>query len=509
MNSQYLIDFDLSKIPVSRSDVLVIGGGIAGLTVAVTVAGELKTRVLAKGNVEQTSTWFAQGGIAVSLAPGDSPERHYKDTMAAGGGLCDPEAVKVLVEEAAPAVSMLTDMGAEFDKVNGSFHFVREGGHSVARVVHAGDATGNVVSASLVAAAKSRKNIHFTPDTFVLDILESEGRCCGVLAYEQKTGQVEAYLASAVVLAAGGMGQIYDVTTNPLVASGDGLAMAERRGVKLAGLEFIQFHPTTLDTKENPRFLISEAIRGEGAYLVNKDGQRFMTDLHPLGELAPRDIVSRAVVDVMEADKADHVFIDARHIGEEKLKKRFPSIWDHCLKAGYDMSKELIPVNPAAHYLIGGIVTDLYGRTSLDGLFASGEVASTGVHGANRLASNSLLEGLVFSRRVGRYLLDNLKAGANVDDVRLRSVANRQAGKSLVSARESLRKMMSEKTGVIRTSEGLKAAAATLKDESQLLDYEYNNPHDWETINMITLARLIVSGALARRQSLGVHLVGS
>ncbi len=510
MNFKYLVDFDLEAIPISQSDVLIVGAGIAGLTVAVTVADSLKVQVLAKSTTKQTSTWRAQGGIAVSLAPYDSPELHYKDTMAAGGGICDPVAVKVLVEEAAESVSMLLELGTEFDKTGDRLQFGREGGHSVSRVIHAGDSTGATVAASLVKAASGYENITLEADTFVLDLLEQEGKCFGVLVYDYASDGLKAYFAPAVVLAAGGMGQIYDVTTNPVVATGDGLAMAERRQVKQGGLEFVQFHPTALNVKENPRFLISEAVRGEGAFLVDKAGRRFMPDKHPLAELAPRDIVSRAVVETMHADHADHVYLDARHISADRLKQRFPSIWKYCQEVGFDISKDLVPVGPAAHYLIGGIVTDLQGQTSLDGLYASGEVASTGVHGANRLASNSLLEGLVFSRRLGALLLDKIKPKSEINLKKSVKVElNRPRGGSLREERESLRKMMGAKAGALRTVEGLEEAAKILQDTSHFLDYEYDNPLDWETVNMITLAKLIVSGALERQDSLGVHVVGN
>ena len=509
MDFKYLVDFNLEDIPISQSDVLIVGAGIAGLTVAVTVADRLNVQVLAKSATKQTSTWRAQGGIAVSLAPYDSPELHYKDTMSAGGGICNPEAVRVLVEEAAESVSMLLELGTEFDKTGDTMQFGREGGHTVSRVIHAGDSTGATVATSLVKAARGYENISLASDTFVLDLLEQDGKCLGILAYDNNSKQLKAYMAPAVVLAAGGMGQIYDITTNPVVATGDGLAMAERRQVKQGGLEFVQFHPTALNVEENPRFLISEAVRGEGAFLVDSDGRRFMPDKHPLADLAPRDIVSRGVVETMRADKTDHVYLDARHISAQKLKLRFPSIWERCQEAGFDISKDLVPVGPAAHYLIGGIVTDLRGQTSLSGLYASGEVASTGVHGANRLASNSLLEGLVFSRRLGALLLDKIKPGSDITlKKNLKVKSNRRRGGSLSEVRQSLRHMMGAKAGALRTFEGLEEAAKILQDTSYLLEYEYDNPFDWETVNMITLAKLIVSGALKRQESLGVHVVG-
>lgn len=508
MNFSYLVDFKLKNTPIRHSDVLVIGGGIAGLTAAVTAADELGVQVLTKGSMRQTSTWHAQGGIAAPLAANDSPELHYQDTIVAGAGLCDPEAVKTLVEEAAPAVDMLLELGTRFDRRNGSLSLGREGGHTVSRVVHVGDATGSAVMATLANAARDHANITLSENVFVLDLIVQNGRCRGALVYDEPSQNVMIYLAQAVVLAAGGMGQIYEGTTNPPAATGDGLAMACRQGVKLAGLEFIQFHPTALAADENPRFLISEAVRGEGAYLVNKDGVRFMVGRHPLAELAPRDVVSQAVVEEMRKDGADHVYLDTRHLSSEIMKARFPIIWAHCLEAGFDMATDLVPVTPAAHYLIGGIVVDLHGRSSLRGLFAAGEVASTGVHGANRLASNSLLEGLVFSRRIGALLLETIEPGRlERIDIDSSEEPGRVKGKSLAAVRKKLRRIMTSNVGVIRTTEGLKAAAAYLDSCRHLQEYRYNNPEDWETVNMLLLAELVVDGALSRTQSLGVHMV--
>lgn len=508
MSFPYLIDFDLKKLPVNQTDVLVIGGGVAGLTAAVTAAEKLSVQVLTKGSTKQTSTWYAQGGIAAPLATDDSPELHFNDTIAAGAGLCDPEAVRVLVEEAAEAVAMLLDLGTGFDRRDGALRLGREGGHTVSRVVHAGDATGSAVMDSLAAAVRGHDNIRLTENVFVLDLLVRDKKCCGALVFDGSTGSVTAYLAQAVVLAAGGIGQLYEGTTNPPAATGDGLAMAYRRGVKLAGLEFIQFHPTALATDENPRFLISEAVRGEGAYLVNEKGARFMLGKHPLAELAPRDIVSQAVVKEMLASGSDHVYLDARHMPAEITEARFPAIWTHCLAAGFNLSTDLVPVTPAAHYLIGGVVVDLHGRSSLSGLYASGEVASTGVHGANRLASNSLLEGLVFSRRIGALLLNTIEPGGAVEmDLGLSQETGRPQGKSLTLAREKLRRTMTAKVGVMRTPEGLKEAAEYLVERKYLQEYRYGKAADWEVVNMLTLAELIVAGALSRRQSLGVHMV--
>lgn len=507
MNHQYLVGFNLQKIPVEHRDVVIVGGGIAGLTAAVVAARDLKVEVLAKSGLKQTSTWYAQGGIAAPLAADDSAALHIKDTLEAGSGLCDPQAVQVLVNEAALAVAMLLELGTGFDSLDGVLQLGREGGHSVSRVVHAGDATGSVVARSLSEAVGRNSNISFRKDVFVIDLLVDDGRCRGVLVFDESAGGLVVYLAAAVVLAAGGMGQVYEATTNPSGATGDGQAMAERKGVELSGFEFIQFHPTALQSEANPRFLITEVLRGEGAYLRDASGERFMVGRHPLAELAPRDMVCQSLVEVARRDGIDHVYLDARHIPADRLKSRFPVIWAHCLERGFDLAKDLVPVMPAAHYMIGGLRTDLYGRTSVPGLYASGEVASTGVHGANRLASNSLLEGVVFSRRIGQVLLDEVEPGASIDRVPALSVASRKVGESLDWLRPQLQHLMNENVSVVRTVAGLEEAAAKLGAWAELLDYEYQSQADWETVNMLTVSTLIVVAALARRQSLGVHLV--
>ncbi len=507
MNHQYLVGFDLTGIPTKRTDVIIVGGGIAGLTAAIVAARGLKVDVLAKSGLKQTSTWYAQGGIAAPLAADDSTQLHINDTLEAGAGLCDREAVEVLVNEAGPAVAMLLELGTGFDSYDGVLELGLEGGHSVSRVVHAGDATGSVVARSLSTAIRNNSNISFSKDVFVIDLLVEGGRCRGVLVFDESAGGLMVYLAPAVVLAAGGMGQVYEATTNPGGATGDGQAMAERKGVELIGMEFIQFHPTALHVPSNPRFLISEVLRGEGAHLVDAVGERFMIGRHPLAELAPRDMVCQSLVEVMSRDGSEHVYLDARHIPTERLESRFPAIWSHCLEQGFNLGRDLIPVTPAAHYIIGGIKTDLYGRSSLPGLYASGEVASTGVHGANRLASNSLLEGVVFSRRIGELLLREIEPNASLIVKAQISYPARGLGGSLESVRLHLRELMSGQVGVVRTVDGLMAAEARLNEWSGLLDYEYVEARDWETVNMITVAKLIIAAALARRQSLGVHMV--
>ncbi|HEV7710370.1 MAG TPA: L-aspartate oxidase, partial [Asanoa sp.] len=389
---------------VESTDVLVIGSGIAGLTAALHLreAGRHVT-VVTKENIDDGSTRWAQGGIAAVLDPFDTPEAHAVDTEVAGVGLCDPAAVRVLVEEGPVRVRELIRLGAEFDRnEDGSLMLTREGGHHANRIVHAGgDATGAEVQRALHAAVRRDPWIRVVDHALVLDLLtDATGRACGITLHVLGEGTedgVGAIMARAVVLATGGMGQVFAATTNPVVSTGDGVALAIRAGAAVTDIEFVQFHPTALflgDTARGQQPLVSEALRGEGAHLVDADGKRFMVGQHELAELAPRDVVAKGIHRVLLANGTDHVFLDARHLGGDYLARRFPTIVASCLAAGVDPAKEPIPVAPAAHYASGGVRTDLHGRTSIPGLYACGEVACTGVHGANRLASNSLLEGL-------------------------------------------------------------------------------------------------------------------
>lgn len=394
-----------------QADVVVVGSGIAGLTLALRYAGlapEAKVLVVTKDVLSSGSTRWAQGGIAAVLDPRDTPAEHLSDTLLAGVGLCDEEAVRVLVTEGPDALRGLIAMGARFDTDDsGELQLTREGGHRRNRIVHAGgDATGAEVQRALVAAVRE-SGIEVIEHALVLDLLkDAEGRAAGVTLHVMGVGErdgVGAVTAGAVVLATGGMGQVYAATTNPVVSTGDGVALALRAGAVVRDLEFVQFHPTVLwlgedSTGQQP--LISEAVRGEGAVLVDADGTRFMRDVHELADLAPRDVVAKAIMRRMSATGADHVYLDARHFGEEKWRTRFPTIHAVCLEHGIDPVTRLVPVAPAAHYASGGVRTDLRGRTNVPGLYACGEVACTGVHGANRLASNSLLEGLVFAGRI-------------------------------------------------------------------------------------------------------------
>ncbi|HET8823622.1 MAG TPA: L-aspartate oxidase, partial [Terriglobales bacterium] len=390
----------------SEIDFLVIGAGVAGLRAAIELASAGRVLVLAKREVTDSSTQYAQGGIAAALSDEDEISLHLQDTLNAGDGLCNPEAARVLVEEAPQGIEELIAWGTQFDREGTKLTFGREGAHSRNRILHAhGDSTGREILRALYAKAKTLKEISVRQFEFSTDLLVDDRRVRAVSVIDEH-GQHATIQASAVLLATGGMGQLYANTTNPGVATGDGVAMAYRAGAQVTDLEFIQFHPTALYLKKAPRFLLSEALRGEGAHLRNMEMTRFMPKYHPMGELAPRDVVARAIMHELERSRAKDpvVYLDLTDLDPEHIKKRFPRIYSTCMQYNIDITSELIPIRPAAHYAMGGVRTDLNGRTTLPALYAAGEAAGTGVHGANRLASNSLLEGLVFGARAGRKM---------------------------------------------------------------------------------------------------------
>lgn len=508
----------------TTADVVVVGSGIAGLTAAL----ELRTRVprvllVTKGELSSGSTVWAQGGIAAALDPEDSPEAHLADTLVAGGGLCDPAAVEVLVTEGPERVRELVARGANFDlSTNGDIALTREGGHHADRIAHAGgDATGAEISRALVAqleAVLGDPGIEVVENALVLDVLTAPGldgeRACGVTLHVRGEGSrdgVGAALGAAVVLATGGVGQVFRSTTNPPQATGDGVAAALRAGAVLGDLEFVQFHPTVLwlgGGAKGQLPLISEAVRGEGAVLLDTDGHRFMPALHAMAELAPRDVVAHAIVRQMAATGSDHVLLDARHLGADFLRTRFPTISDRLDAAGIDWTEEPVPVAPAQHYHSGGVVTDLHGRSSLDGLYAIGEVACTGVHGANRLASNSLLEGLVFAQRAATEISARVAAG----DLVVSEPQVRPGPSALVAAaaRSRIQSIASEGPGVIRDGEGLARAArrlaATRTDAHEANDVlAQPQAAEWETTNIHQVATALTAAAALRTESRGGH----
>ena len=479
-----------------RTRFLVIGSGVAGLHTAWRAAEGGHVTVLTKRSLFDSATAYAQGGIAAALGAGDSPELHRKDTLAAGAALCDRAAVEVLVEEGPARVRELAVAGADFDlDPKGKFKLGKEAAHSRHRIVHAGgDQTGAEVARTLIERVRESENVDVLEKTRVLDLIVEGGRCWGARA--TIAGRPAEILADATVLATGGCGQVYRYTTNPDVATGDGYAIAHRAGAKLADMEFVQFHPTALDTRENPLALISEAVRGEGAVLLNGEQHRFMPARHKLAELAPRDIVAREIF--REQQATGHVWLDARKLGRG-FEKRFPGIFAICRARGIDPGRQLIPVTPAAHYMMGGIVTDLYGRSNLPRLFACGEVSRTGVHGANRLASNSLLEGLVFAERVARDLLTTPRGGAAPRRASWDAPALGDRGAAQVAA-DDVRKVMWEHAGIARTAKGLRTCLTELQSIAGRLPVGAT-----EERNMVDTARLIAEAALLRKESRGGH----
>jgi L-aspartate oxidase len=496
----------------TRADVVVVGSGIAGLTAALRARAALaadRGRVLlvTKDHLSAGSTRWAQGGIAAALGPGDSPDQHLADTMAAGAGLCDEDAVRVLVDEGPDAVRELIGLGTRFDTaVDGDLALTREGGHRRDRIAHAGgDATGAEIQRALVAAVHAAPDIEVIEHALVLDLLlAGDGAVAGVTLHVMGEGQrdgVGAVRCRAVVLASGGMGQVYSATTNPAVSTGDGVAMALRAGAVLRDLEFVQFHPTVLWLGAGARGqqpLVSEAVRGEGAVLVDDAGTRFMRGVHELADLAPRDVVAKAIMRRMRETGRPHMWLDARHFGEEKWRRRFPTILASCREHGIDPVHELVPVAPACHYASGGVAVDLHGRTTVPGLYACGEVACSGVHGANRLASNSLLEGLVYARRIADEL-----ARALPED-RDPGPADRPPGLVGEAVAPPVQQTMTEHAGVLRTADGLEHAAKTLAGLAVDADGEPCT-EAWEATNLVTVAQALVAAAHTREETRGSH----
>jgi L-aspartate oxidase len=474
---------------------LVVGSGVAGLHTAWRASQHGDVLLLTKRSLFDSATAYAQGGIAAALGAGDSPTLHRQDTLAAGAALCDAAAVQVLVEEGPARVRELQTAGAEFDlDPKGQLLLGREAAHSTNRIVHAhGDQTGAEVARTLIARVRASKRIKVLERARVLDLIVSRGACVGVRASVK--GKAVDILAEGTVLATGGCGQVYRYTTNPVVATGDGFAIAHRAGVTLADMEFVQFHPTALDTPENPLALISEAVRGEGAVLVNERGERFMLAVHKDAELAPRDVVARAI---FREQKRSRVYLDARALGRGFVK-RFPGIFALCAARGIDPRKDLIPVTPAAHYMMGGVVTDLNGRSNLPRLYAVGEIARTGVHGANRLASNSLLEGLVFAERVARDLAGVAPLKQRVGSRAWTVPVLVDRGAAQVAA-DRVRAVMWENAGIARTAAGLQKAVSELREIEARLPVGAT-----EELNLVQTARLIVEGAVKRKESRGGH----
>ena len=506
---------------VASADVIVVGSGIAGLTAALRLRQRVdRVLLVTKTVLSEGSTEWAQGGIAAALDPADSADQHLRDTLVAGAGVCDQEAVRILVSEGPARVRELVALGTEFDRgPDGEISLTREGGHHRDRIAHAGgDATGKEISRALIAALKAELNavkrdpgIEVLEHALVVDLLQDkDARVCGVTLHVIGEGQIDgvgAARARAVVLATGGIGQVYSATTNPSVATGDGVAAALRAGAVIADLEFVQFHPTVLwlgEGASGQQPLISEAVRGEGAFLVDRDEVRFMRDVHQLADLAPRDVVAKAIVARMAQTGAEHVYLDARHLGREFLEKRFPSIVARSRELGFDPVTELLPVAPAQHYASGGVRTDLVGRSSLAGLYACGEVSCTGVHGANRLASNSLLEGLVFAHRIADDITDRLSGG----DLTPADPVMRVEETTLVAGTErtGVQRAMTLGAGAVRSADSLAQGAKTLEAIAAAARGSTADPDSWETSNLLHVGQVLTAMATLREETRGGHV---
>ncbi|MNW33096.1 L-aspartate oxidase [compost metagenome] len=505
MIPQYLVDFDLSELPVIDTDVIVIGSGIAGLFTAIKASEQQRVTMITKKSLMESNTRYAQGGIAAVISDEDSPEYHRQDTLLAGAGLCSSESVDILVNEGPRGVRELITLGTAFDIENGELALTKEGAHSHRRILHAnGDATGFEIVRALSEQVGGHPNIDIWHDHFVIDLITEDNECLGALVM-RPDGQRVFLRGNATILCSGGAGQLYRYTTNPEVATGDGVAMAYRAGALIRDLEFIQFHPTSLCYPGAPRFLISEAVRGEGAILRNIKGERFMEKYHELLELAPRDIVARAIVSEMEATKSTIVYLDITHETPETIKHRFPTIYETCIGFGLDMTTDWIPVAPAAHYMMGGVQTGHYGETSVGRLFACGEVSSTGVHGANRLASNSLSEAIVFGRRIIKRVqqLEPLqKTGMNIACQENRNDAVMQP---IVERRLKLQKVMVRQVGLRRTREGLLKGLEELQRQLPIFGAALHTREQLEFANMLTCSLLLTESALVREESRGGH----
>ena len=508
---RYAFSGDIEIAGRNSFDVLIIGTGIAGLYTALHIDKKLSCCILTKESVEISNSWLAQGGIAAAISTDDTPDLHYDDTLIAGAGLCDSDAVRVLVEEGPDDIRTLVGMSVPFDlNDEGFLQITKEGGHRKRRIVHAGgDATGRETVKSLARLVATRSNVSFMGHSFFVDVLTEENKVTGALVIGPD-GHYHIIDCPNIVIATGGVGQVYLTSTNPAVATGDGLAAAMRAGVIHRGLEFIQFHPTGLwdPKREGQAFLISEAVRGEGGLLKNAEGERFMLGKHELNELAPRDIVARGIVRELERSGADHAYVDITECSKEYLSNRFPTIYNECLSRDIDISRDWIPVCPVQHYLIGGITTDMAARTTIDGLYACGEAASTGVHGANRLASNSMLECLVFGRRAALDINSRLeKAKSPVHEAALPHVAAKQECEADFRAmRKEIQHLMNNHGFVIRTESGMNTALERIKNIKNELENSFFPGREYvEMLNLATIAVTILEAALARKESVGAH----
>jgi L-aspartate oxidase len=500
---------EFERYLVNVTDCLVVGAGIAGLRAAIEAAQHCRVIVVCKGSLQDSNTWNAQGGIASVLEASDSVESHIADTLNTGCGLSDAEVVELVVRQGPALIEQLLSWGAGFDMVDGHIATTLEGGHSRSRVIHAhGDETGRIIAEVLIKQVRQNPSIRIMENFFVADLLTNDDKeCVGVVGQDSRGTQI--VWAANTVLATGGAGRLYRETTNPEVATGDGIAMAYRAGAVLQDLELMQFHPTTLYIAGASRALITEALRGEGALLVDKNGRRFMTEYDESAELAPRDIVSRAILAQMLKTKSTHVYLDVRHFEKEHFGKRFPLISELCGSFDIDVSRDLIPVRPSAHYMVGGVKVDTSARTSVANLYACGEVAATALHGANRLGSNSLLEGLAFGKTAGEVASRQKRAA--VSDIRHPLIRHQippsdRTRLDTADVRNSLRALMWRNVGITRKAQLLKEAQEIIRFwQRYVMDKVFDSPEGWECQNMLTVSLLMAEAAQMRRESRGVH----
>ena len=507
---RYLAPFHPKQVPHFFTDVLIIGGGLAGLRAALAVDPKRSALVITKESLQQSNSAYAQGGIAAVLDPEDRFEDHVADTIAAGGPLCDRQVVEHVVREAPKRIRELVEWGTRFDRVGEALALSREGGHGRDRIAHAfGDATGKEVVRAVAEQVQAAPHIDVWEHTFTVDLLTEEGTCRGALVWNRQHGKTFLW-AKQTILATGGAGQLYRETTNPDVATADGMALAYRAGAELRDMEFMQFHPTVLYIAGSSRDLITEAMRGEGAHLIDRFGHRFMPDCDPRAELAPRDVVSRAIVSQMEKTRHPNVYLTLTHLDAQRVRDRFPGIAAICAKFNIDITRDRIPVRPGAHYMMGGVTVDLEGRTTVPGLWAAGEVSSTGLHGANRLASNSLLEALVYGAHVGEGA--SVAASAMNDSFHALCLENPRStpGRQLLDVgdiRNALKALMWRSMGVRRDADGLREAQENIEQWCRyVLAQQFSRPAGWELQNMLSVARFMIHAALLREETRGCHV---
>lgn len=510
---RYLTDFSAKNIQAIDSDVLIVGSGIAGLYASLHIAPEKKCIIITKVDIQNSNSWLAQGGIAAVIAPTDNIESHIEDTLYAGAGLCDPEAVRVLVTEGPENIRELIELNVPFDtNPEGELEITREGGHSCRRIVHCGgDATGRETTKRLGQIAMSRPNITPMFRTYLIDLLTEDNKITGALVMQD--GKMIIIRCPSVIIATGGVGYLYKYSTNPRGASGDGVAAAVRAGAKTRLMEMIQFHPTTLISQEHSDklFLISEAVRGEGGILRNSAGERFMESYHPMKDLAPRDVVTRGILEELKRSGEKNVYLDVTALSEEFFRHRFPTIFAKCREFNIDVPRQPIPVRPGQHYTMGGIDTDVWGRTCVDGLYSCGEAACTGIHGANRLASNSMLECLVFGRRAARHINETSRdTSSSLTELEIKNTGTDKSfsHRDIDALREKLRTTMSKFVGAIRTPSGLAQAKEIVGDIfAKIENIRIYNTDEYELYNMCQVALTVINSAIDRKESIGAHYI--